>query len=210
MPYVDKGLATLIAQVKARHPGIIVGTIAGGGHVATWPATDHAAEPDGSIDAADFMLGPAFTAADAQRLRNQLIKSRDNRIGYVIWNKHITSSTVQPWVERGYTGTDPHTGHLHLSVNDADENDTREWKLEDRTHAFLPLDAYSLPVLVKGMDDDDYTGYRAVTRAQKLLGEKADGVYGDKTVAAVKLLGINDGKKIDLAVWVKLAGLSQR
>jgi hypothetical protein len=35
----------------------------------------------------------------------------------VIWNRRICSATIQPWNWRTYTGTNPHTKHVHLSVN---------------------------------------------------------------------------------------------
>jgi hypothetical protein len=53
---------------------------------------------------------------DAQALVNALVASRDARIKYIIWNKQIISSTVQPWKWRPYRGKNPHTKHFHLSV----------------------------------------------------------------------------------------------
>jgi hypothetical protein len=210
--YVDKGLGTLIAQVKAKFPGIVVGTIGDASHRTEGPSSDHNPEADGSVDAADFMLGKAFTKANAQWLRDTLCRYRDDRIAYVIWDYHITSSTVSPWDERVYSGNakDPHTNHVHVSVNDKHENDKTNWKLMGKAHSYVALDDYSLPILTKGMDDRDYDGYWNVKRAQELLGIKADGVYGNGTQAAVKAEVGGDGKTIDLATWVKLVGLSRR
>jgi len=207
--YVDKGLGTLIAQVKARFPGIVVGTIAGGSHTRT--NTEHMPEADGSVDAADFMIGPHFTFANAQWLYDKLVQYRDDRLWYVIFNRHITSSETDPWKERVYSGSDPHTNHVHVSVNDKHENDKRDWKLVGLKHdKYQELDDYALPVLKYGMDDHDYDGYSAVMRAQKEMNIKADGVYGPDTAAAVKKLVGGDGRTIDLTTWVKLFGLSKR
>ena len=42
--------------------------------------------------------------------------SQDPRIKYLISNKRIASSKVQPWVWRPYTGANAHTKHFHVSV----------------------------------------------------------------------------------------------
>ena len=70
------------------------------------------------------------------------------------------------------------------------------------------LDGYALPVLKIGDDDADFPGYDRIGRVQRLLGVTDDGQYGPKTAAALKALGINDGRTIDLPVWRKLFGLS--
>lgn len=53
---------------------------------------------------------------DAGAIVQALAESRDPRIKYLIWNRRILSSRVQPWVWRNYTGRNPHTKHFHLSV----------------------------------------------------------------------------------------------
>jgi hypothetical protein len=53
---------------------------------------------------------------DAQVLVDALVASRDPRIKYIIWNRKLINSRIQPWVWRNYTGVNPHTKHFHLSV----------------------------------------------------------------------------------------------
>lgn len=53
---------------------------------------------------------------DAQALVDALVSSRDSRIKYIIWNRKIVNSRIQPWVWRNYGGTNPHTKHFHISV----------------------------------------------------------------------------------------------
>lgn len=216
--YVDKGLGTLISQVKQANPGMTVGTIAGGGHVATWPATDHAPEPDGSVDAADFMVNKAFTESEANALVAALVAGRDPRIAYIIWQRRIMSSRMvdghPAWTWRKYDGDDPHTGHVHLSVNDKHENDNSPWNLGGVMYKYEELSGYGLPILNYGDDDRLHDGYNGVGRAQSLLkyqGENVtvDGIYGDQVKAAVKRVCGGDGRRIDRADWVKLAGLSR-
>lgn len=49
---------------------------------------------------------------DEDRLIAILIK--DHRVNYVIWNRHIWSRE-HGFVKRAYTGTSPHTEHVHVS-----------------------------------------------------------------------------------------------
>lgn len=127
--YVDKGLGLLIALLRARFPGIVIGTIGDEEHRAR--KSGHNPEADGSVDAADPTIGPHFTFANAQWLVNQLVASRDPRIAFIIWNRRIISSTVSPWTWRPYLLADPHTGHVHIEVNDLHENDLSPWDLGD-------------------------------------------------------------------------------
>lgn len=110
------------------------------------------------------------------------------------------------WPSDGGTHTDPGPqfpwAHLFALIRSAEA-------VPERKYVMAKLDGYSLPVLHKGDDDSKHDGWNTVTRAQRLLGVKADGIYGDDTTAAVKALGFGDGKTIDLTVWVKLAGLSR-
>ena len=69
----------------------------------------------GVVTALDITHDPA-NDCDAERIVQALVQSRDSRIKYIIWNRHIISSQVQPWVWRDYSGQNPHTKHFHLSV----------------------------------------------------------------------------------------------
>lgn len=201
--YVDKGLATLIRQIKDRYPGIVIGTIGDTAHQNR--KSDHNPESDGSEDAADFMIGKHFTKNDAEWLFDTLYRHRDPRIAFVRYNNRIYSSTVSPWEIRHLAG---HTDHLHLSVNDKHENDTRLWRLGGLMHKMESLTGYALPILKYGENDRDFDGYWSITRAQRLLQVTDDGDYGPKTATAVAELIGGNGKIIDQRVWIKLAGLT--
>lgn len=71
----------------------------------------------GIVSARDFTHDPA-NGLDCEALYQALVKSRDKRIKYVIWNRTITSGAAgpSPWVRRPYDGINAHTKHLHLSV----------------------------------------------------------------------------------------------
>lgn len=50
----------------------------------------------------------------------------DPRLKYVIWNREIYNPSVSPqW--RKYTGSNPHTSHVHISVREDARNDDRPW-----------------------------------------------------------------------------------
>lgn len=48
--------------------------------------------------------------------------TRDPRTKYVIWNRRIWTGSWKP-----YTGTNPHTSHVHISIRDAVRDDSRPW-----------------------------------------------------------------------------------
>ena len=68
---------------------------------------------------------------DAQALVDALVNSRDPRIKYIIWNRKIVNSRIQPWVWRNYKGINPHTKHFHLSVfpDKALYDSTESWQI---------------------------------------------------------------------------------
>lgn len=217
--YVDEGLAVLIAQWKAKFPDAVVYTIGDASHASR--TSEHNPEPAGSepgadygeVDAADFMIGHGVTAADLQELRDQLVAARDSRLLYVIWDRKITSSVVAPWVERGYAGTDPHTDHVHASVNDKYDANRNAWTLEDEVARTLTWQSFGakMPIHVKGDEDAAFEGYNRIKRAQLMLNwlDKslpaldADGVYGARTaqklakvMASVKGKTTSNGSKL--------------
>jgi hypothetical protein len=63
---------------------------------------------------------------------DHLVARRDKRLTYIIFNRVIWSAS-RDWTGRPYTGSDPHTGHAHISAGNtpARENDTSSYHLED-------------------------------------------------------------------------------
>lgn len=57
---------------------------------------------------------------DAKLLADALVESRDPRIKYIIWNRRMVSSYPAhgkpAWTWRNYTGANPHSKHIHISV----------------------------------------------------------------------------------------------
>jgi hypothetical protein len=62
---------------------------------------------------------------DCNELSLQVID--DSRVTYVIWNSQIynRSRSAEGW--RHYTGTNPHTKHMHVSIQAKSRNDLAPW-----------------------------------------------------------------------------------
>lgn len=88
---------------------------------------------DQIVTAGDYTHDPTH-GADMAKVAEALRLSRDPRIKYVIHARRIFSATNSPWVWRTYTGTNPHVGHMHLSVvGDSRADDLREWSFRMTT-----------------------------------------------------------------------------
>lgn len=51
----------------------------------------------------------------------------DERVSYLIFNKKIWSRKYAKQGNRKYTGSNPHTKHLHISIDPAHASDTSPW-----------------------------------------------------------------------------------
>lgn len=142
---VDKGLDVLRDQIDAKAPNrskASDGSIGDPAHAAR--DSDHNPErtrdssdgndPDYQVDARDFTHDPAY-GADMGKIAEALRLSKDRRIQYVIFNRRIFSSYasggVPAWTWRPYSGSDPHTGHMHISVVDNPNDVTTPWSIGD-------------------------------------------------------------------------------
>jgi hypothetical protein len=200
----NPALNKLDSQLKAAHPGMEIGWIADKNHK---PPSDHIPDPDGTVDALDPMLGTHYTRDDAERDVLALAKSRDKRIAYIIFQRQIISSTVKPWVWRPYSGSDPHTGHWHISTLDEQENSTTEWKLYVPYNVPTIEISGTVPLLKQGMADQP-GAVAHIHRMQHLLGVTADGDFGANTEKALRTyLGTSYHGTVDLDAWRKLLGL---
>jgi beta-lactamase superfamily II metal-dependent hydrolase len=134
-----KSLITLRNQVDARAPHrnkASDGTIGDAAHCAR--NSDH--NPwvkDGSmgiVTAIDITNDPTG-GCDANTIAEAIRASRDSRVKYIIWNKRIANSAAiggsQPWQWRNYTGPNPHTRHVHISVkpDKASYDSTVQWAI---------------------------------------------------------------------------------
>lgn len=93
----------------------------------------------GVVTAGDYTHDPAH-GADANALAEGIRQSQDPRVKYLIWNRRICRSyakklpnghAIAPWTWASYEGSNPHTGHLHVSVQPEIRlyDDVRNWRL---------------------------------------------------------------------------------
>jgi len=73
----------------------------------------------GVVTGYDITNSPS-TGMDVNVLVRSLVKGKDKRIKYIIWNKQIYNSDkigeALPWMPRPYRGANPHDKHVHISV----------------------------------------------------------------------------------------------
>lgn len=187
-----RSLTTLFAQVNAAGPGRDKswdGSIGDEAHSAR--KTDHNPDSRGIVHAVDITDDDTAPGFDATALADSIIASRDRRVKYMIHRGRIISGNggPSPWVWRQYTGPNGHFSHLHVSVTNAGEDDTRSWAMPDGT---LRLGSAG----------------PAVTAMQKRLnmfgaGLAVDGDYGQATEAVVKLIQTAYGLPPDGAIGQK-------
>lgn len=143
---VAESLNRLLTQLSALAPNrsrASDGSIGDASHQAKGSASDHNPRPIAGanlVTARDFTHDPAG-GLDCNRLRDSLIRARDSRVKYIIFNREIISGAggPRPWVRRPYTGPSPHTEHLHLSaVADARARDASPWMLPGLVGGLAP------------------------------------------------------------------------
>lgn len=133
---VADSLLTLRRQVNTLAPRRDThadGTIGDATHQAqSW--SDHNPDDAGIVRALDLTHDPAG-GLNCDELAEELAASRDPRIKYLIWKRRVirsyTSKTGEPpWTWTAYTGDNPHTTHLHISVvADNRALSPAEWKV---------------------------------------------------------------------------------
>lgn len=155
-----------------------------------------------------------------ETIRGRHLRGFDNRLQNIIWKGRVASrSWGWTWQIRPGIG---HFAHAHFegTYDNRAETSTEPWGLLVPIQIGRPLvmenlDNFALPILKIGDRDDKQDGWNHVGRAQTILAwlglyhGEVDGDYGPKTAEAVQDLGVNNGRSITQAVWVKLYGLSR-
>src|SRR5688572_28860463 len=110
-----KSLEKLRSQVNEMWPDrskASDGTIGDTAHASR--PSDHNPNAAGVVNALDITHDPK-NGPDAGALADTLKASRDPRIKYIISNKRIWNPVIsKDW--RPYTGSNPHSKHVHISV----------------------------------------------------------------------------------------------
>jgi GH24 family phage-related lysozyme (muramidase) len=193
-----KSLDKLRSQVNAMAPGrskISDGTIGDSAHSSR--SSDH--NPSGGVVHALDITHDPHNGCDANKIAESIRANRDPRVSYIIWNKKIANSSIQDWAWRPYSGSNPHTKHVHFSVKKgAKADDTTPWKVNSAYDTSTPLPPQR-PLLKKGAKTD------SVRILQALLKIPVDGDFGPKTHAAVvsfqKAKGLHPDGKVGPYTW---------
>lgn len=188
-----RSLDRLRAQINATYPNrkkTSDGWIGDAAHRAR--PSDHNPNAAGVVTALDITHDPA-NGVDAGALAERLRTSGDPRIKYIISNHRIANSG-QPW--RKYTGSNPHTLHVHISVAASAKlyDDDRDWLIGGAKVPANPAPTpapVARPLLKRGSKG------APVRELQKLLLITVDGDFGPKTQAAVKAFQKKHGLTAD-------------
>ncbi len=161
-----------------------------------------------------------LTAKDAQGRPGAM--ARRFGINYIIWNRHMWRSYDPGRGWAAYTGSSPHTDHIHISFTwDGAYEQTSWWtgKALLQVKYTGPIGDPSSPVVTDSPAITN-TGYphlvrgatgAFVTLAQQVVGTPADGDYGPKTQAAVLAWqtahGVAATGELDYDTWLAMVRL---
>lgn len=126
-----KSLEKLRSQINTAYPNrnkASDGTIGDPNHQAEGSGSDHNPNKAGVVCAMDITHDPA-NGLDIVALAQSLADSKDSRIKYLIRNSQIMVPADYGWTWKLYSGTNPHTSHLHISVY-GDYDNTADWKIK--------------------------------------------------------------------------------
>jgi hypothetical protein len=166
-------------------------------------------------NAYDLTHDPA-NGVDCHTLSRQVIN--DPRVTYVIWNHRIfnRSRAAEGW--RNYTGANPHTKHMHVSIRAAarDNLSPWPWSVGGAAATQPPQPESTTPTMTGATLRLNSRGTDVRTLQQRLVAwrmmsqDDVDGIFGHGTLAVVKEFQRRHGLMIDgivgTATWRLLFG----
>jgi hypothetical protein len=166
-------------------------------------------------NAYDLTHDPA-NGVDCHTLSRQVIN--DPRVTYVIWNHRIynRSRAAEGW--RNYTGANPHTKHMHVSIRAAARDNLSPWPWSvGGASATQPAQPEATtPTMTGATLRLNSRGTDVRTLQQRLVTwlmmsqDEVDGIFGHGTLAVVKEFQRRQGLTIDgvvgPATWRLLFG----
>jgi putative peptidoglycan binding protein len=208
MPRLARSLETLRHQVDQLAPNREKdsdGWIGDTSHQAR--KSEHNPDANGVVRALDITNDPAH-GVDSQALAEQLRQAKDPRILYLISNRRIASSKVEPWTWRPYSGSNPHDHHMHISVvEDPRRYDaTDAWTIHLTSSSGNAGFAPSRPRIKQGDSN------AAVAEAQRLLGINVSGTFDAAMDETVRAFQATHGLSVDGIIgpytWDQLSAAS--
>jgi hypothetical protein len=150
-------LITLRSQINAAYPNrnkASDGTIGDAAHAAS--ISDHNPNSAGVVTAFDITHDPAH-GLDIWPLANAL--SPDPRVKYLIANRKVYIDGR--W--QNYTGVDPHTNHVHVSVSSNNYDNAALWQIGENDMAATKEQLIELYKLAFPNQDVNYQWVNAYT-----------------------------------------------
>jgi len=170
---------TQITETKAQFPNTntLYFTIGDTAHQAR--VSDHNPDSNGIVHAVDTTVDQKTGSRDVpQAVVDNLIRLKDKRTKYIIWQRRIMSGWAgpQPWVWRDYHGPNPHDHHCHHSVI---SDDGSPWNLFNSTPTPPPEDK---------MTPEQEALLKEVDRKLNILFEQIIGTKDDAGPEALRQL----------------------
>lgn len=93
-------------------------------HTTQNPTSDH--EKGEAADITHDPVNGPDMRVEAERLRVRCKNRDERRVKYLIFNRQIASADLN-WAWRRYSGSNPHTTHLHVSIVASARDDDGTW-----------------------------------------------------------------------------------
>lgn len=188
----------MLSQATAAWPSrscVSDGIIPSAAHTAANPSSDHEMGAAGYCHAVDLTQDPSH-GCDCGPISESLRISGDGRLKYVIFDRRIWNPRVySEW--RAYGGTNPHTGHMHVSVTDTLSacEDVRQWPgipvaapvaVDTPSPATVAVPTPTYPLIHKGCTGPNVSEAQRLLEVQGFPTVIADGEFGCITDAETR------------------------
>lgn len=159
------------------------------------------------VTALDITHDPR-NGVDCEVIADAIIRSRDPRVKYIIWDKQIIKPTRWEWTP--YTGANPHNLHMHVSVFPSEElfDNKVPWKIGDLAPDRVFTKVIGKSVLSMGGANPPGEVRKAKTALiEALQDEKGFGpLLNALTKAFQEEAGLQPDGKVGGYTWEKLLG----
>ena len=189
-------LVQLRKEIDAAFPNrskVSDGTIGDAAHSAR--ESDHNPDEFRVVRAMDITRDVQDQIDIANNVAEFLRAKRDPRTKYVIFNKRIFSSTVEPWTWRPYSGLNDHTHHVHISVMPHPiGDDGRPWGYDPKEEVVTEADKKEIIAGAASAAADAVLKALTITTdwsADGLTDGKAAPVDFKKAIAEIRGLTLN-------------------
>ncbi len=158
--------------------------------------SDHNPNSAGVVCAIDFTHDPG-NGADMHAFAEHLRRRPHRAVKYVIWNRRIWSKAKADEGWRSYSGSNPHTVHMHVSVGvGPDGQSTGAYDASDSWGLVDTFGGGDVIGLKRGDSGDRVKGLQGTLQYAGYDPGTVDGDYGPKTAAAVLKMRKAEGSSV--------------